>query len=196
MLIEAIFYPLAGFFMKISDDAQDVKKNTVVAVLAGLICVLALGYLSVTSSDASTIFIGILVGTLLAGKVDRLAHVITLIIFLSILSIFGIPSMGIVALLICTAAAYLDEMGNDALWLRGKRKLNLFFKYRLALKFAVLFLAMGGLIQYLYPEFVEVIFFQPETFVYFLLFDLAYEVAGLYFNTIYEGLNGKLRIFG
>ena len=100
------------------------------------------------------------------------------------------------ALLICTAAAYLDEMGNDALWLRGKRKFNLFFKYRLALKFAVLFLAMGGLIQYFYPEFVMVIFFQPETFVYFLLFDLAYEVAGLYFNTIYEGLNGKLRIFG
>lgn len=196
MSIEAIFYPLAGFFMKISDDAQDVKKNTVLAVLAGLICVLALGYLSVTSSDAATIFIGILVGTLLAGKVDRLAHVITLIIFLSIVAIFGIPSMGIVALLICTAAAYLDEMGNDALWLRGKRKFNLFFKYRLALKFAVLFLAMGGLIQYLYPEFVKVTFFQPETFVYFLLFDLAYEVAGLYFNTIYEGLNGKLRIFG
>ena len=28
------------------------------------------------------------------------------------------------------------------------------------------------------------------------LFDLAYEVAGLFFNTIYEGLNRKFRIFG
>jgi hypothetical protein len=196
MLIEAIFYPLAGFFMKISDDAQDEKKNTVLAVLAGLICVLAIGYLSVTSSDAATIFIAILVGTLLAGKVDRIAHVITLIIFLSILAIFGIPSVGLMALLICTAAAYLDEMGNDASWLRGKRKLNLFFKYRLALKLAVLFLAMGGLIHYMYPEFSDIIFFQPETFIYFLLFDLSYELAGLFFNTIYEGLNRKFRILG
>ena len=194
MLIEAIFYPLAGFFMKISDDAQDEKKNTGLAVFTGLICVLAIGYLSVTSSDAATIFIGILVGTLLAGKVDRVAHVITLIIFLSILVIFGIPSVGIAALVICIAAAYLDEMGNDASWLREKRKLNLFFKYRFALKLAVLFLAMGGLLHYLNPKFAGIIFFQPETFIYFLLFDLAYEVAGLIFNTIYEGLNGKFRI--
>ena len=196
MLIEAIFYPLAGFFMKISDDAQDVKKNTVLAVIAGLICVLALGYLSVTSSDAATIFIGILVGTILSGKVDRLAHVITLIIFLSILAIFGIPSMGIVALLICISAAYLDELGNDASWFSGKRKLDLFFKYRLALKLAVLFLALGGLIQHSYAVFPEIIFFQPETIVYFLLFDLAYEVAGLFFNTIYEGLDRRFRILG
>jgi hypothetical protein len=104
--------------------------------------------------------------------------------------------LGIAALLICTAAAYVDEIGNDASWLSGKRKLNLFFRYRLALKLAVLFLAIGGLIQYIYPKFSGIIFFQPETFIYFLLFDLAYEVAGLLFNTIYEGLNGKFRIFG
>ncbi len=196
MLIEAIFYPLAGFFMKLSDDAQDEKKNTALALGAGFICVLAIGYLSVTSSDAATIFIAILVGTLLAGKVDRLAHVITLIIFLSILAIFGIPSLGIVALLICISAAYIDEFGNDASWLSGKKKLNLFFKYRLALKLAVLFLALGGLIQHYYQVFPEIIFFQPETFIYFLLFDLAYEAAGLFFNTIYERLNRKFRIFG
>jgi hypothetical protein len=194
MLIEAIFYPLAGFFMKISDDAQDEKKNTTLAVLAGLICVLAIGYLAVTSSDAATIFIGILMGNLLAGKVDRLAHAITLILFLLILAIFGIPSLGIMALLICTAAAYLDEIGNDAVWLNGKRKLNLFFKYRLALKLAVLLLVIGGLIQNFYPEIQKFVFFQPETFIYFLLFDLAYELAGLVFNTLYEGLNRKFRI--
>lgn len=196
MLVEAIFYPLAGFFMKFSDDAQDEKKNTALAVLTGLICVLVIGYLSVTSSDAATIFIGILVGTLLAGKVDRLAHVVTLIIFLSILAIFGIPSIGIVALLICISAAYLDELGNDASWLSGKRKLNLFFKHRLALKLAVLFLAGGGLIQQFYTVFPEIIFFQAETIIYFLLFDLAYEVAGLFFNIIYEGLDRKYRILG
>ncbi|HNS25737.1 MAG: hypothetical protein QM405_07695 [Euryarchaeota archaeon] len=196
MLIEAIFYPLAGFFMKISDDALDEKKNMGLAVFSGLICVLAIGYLSVNSSDAATIFIGIMVGTFLSGKVDRLAHIITLIIFLSILVIFGIPPLGIIALLICTIAAYLDEMGNDSSWLKSKKKLNIFFKYRLALKLAVLFLAMGGLIQYLHPEYSGIILFQPETFIYFLLFDLAYEVAGLLFNTIYEGLNGKFGIFG
>jgi hypothetical protein len=182
MIIEAILYPLAGFFMKISDDAQDEKKNTVLAVFAGFICVLAIGYLSVSSSDAATIFIGILVGTLLAGKVDRLAHIVTLIIFISILAIFGVPSVGIVALLICTAASYLDEIGNDASWLKGKRKLNIFFKYRLALKLAVFSLAMGGLVNYIYPEFLGIIFLQPITFIYFLLFDLAYEVAGLFFK--------------
>ncbi|MEN6328766.1 MAG: hypothetical protein ABFC91_00555 [Methanobacteriaceae archaeon] len=182
--------------MKISDDAQDEKKNTVLAILAGLTCVLAIGYLSVISSDAATIFIGILVGTFLAGKVDRLAHIITVIIFLSILAIFGVPPVGIGALLICIGAAFIDEIGNDAPQIMGKRKLNLFFKYRLALKFAVLFLSIGGLIQSLYLKFSEIILFQPETFIYFLLFDLAYELAGILFNTIYEGLNRKFRIFG
>lgn len=195
MLFEVLLYPLAGFFMKISDDAQDEKNNNIVGAVTGLISVMALGYLAVTSSDAATIFLGILLGTLLAGKVDNWGHIITLIIFLVILTICGIPELGIVTLALCLAAAYWDEVGNENDWLVGKRKLTLFFKYRFVLKLTVLFLALGGLIQKFYPGVLipGVMFFQPETFIYFLLFDLAYELAGLIFNALYDGLNRNIR---
>ncbi|HMK54451.1 MAG TPA: hypothetical protein VK444_06690 [Methanobacteriaceae archaeon] len=198
MIAELILYPLAGFFMKISDDAQDEKNNTILGAITGIICVLAIGYLVVTSSDAATIFIAILIGTLLAGKIDHWGHIITLIIGLGILAIFGLPPLGILTLAICIAATYLDEFGNDAPWLDGEKKLTTFFRYRFVLKITVFALALGGLIQIFYPGFTipGLRFFQPATFIYFLLFDLAYELAGLTFNTLYDGINRNIRRLG
>ncbi len=45
--------------MKLSDDAYDKKKNIVLAILAGILCGLLIGYLAVTSADAACIFIAI-----------------------------------------------------------------------------------------------------------------------------------------
>jgi hypothetical protein len=192
MLIEFFLYPLSGFFMKISDDAQDFKNDRILGIIAGIICVLAIGYLVVTSADAATIFIAILVGTILAGKVDRLGHIITLILFIIIMALFGIPQIGFISLAICVLAAYLDEVGNDAPWTTGRKKINLFFRYRFALKIIVLFLSVCGLFHYMLPVVPGLNYFQPETFILFILFDLAYEIAGLYFDTIYDRFQSLL----
>jgi len=191
MILEAILYASSGFFMKFSDDALDMENNTLLGVVSGLICVAGIGYLSVNFPDAATIFLAILIGTLFSGKVDKLGHIVTLVIFLAILAIFGLPSIGLGALIICTLAAWVDEVGNDHESLKGKKIVETFFNYRFTMKIAVLVLALLGIF---YP--LQLQGFHPLTFIYFLLFDLAYEMAGLKFNRIYDGIKGIYRVIG
>jgi hypothetical protein len=197
MFSEALIYFFSGFLMKISDDSQDLKNNTLLGVVSGVLSVACIGYLAVTYSDATTIFLAILLGTLLSGKVDQLGHLATLLVFLVILAIFGIPTIGIMTLAICIIAVWLDEMGNDSKILKkkkfkGKKPIEFFLQYRPALKITVFLLAfLGGLpISYSGLDF-----FQPITFIYFMLFDLAYEIAGSRFDSIYDGLKGIFRVF-
>ncbi|AUB58504.1 hypothetical protein BK008_09400 [Methanobacterium sp. MZ-A1] len=191
MILEAILYASSGFFMKFSDDALDMENNTIMGVISGLICVAGIGYLSVNFPDAATIFLAILMGTLFSGKVDKLGHIVTLVIFLAILVIFGLPSIGLGALIICTLAAWVDEVGNDRESLKGKKIVETFFNYRFTMKIVVLALALLGAF---YP--VQFQGFQPVTFIYFILFDLSYELAGLKFNRIYDGIKGIYGVIG
>jgi hypothetical protein len=195
MNFEPLLYAFSGFFMKLSDDAYDKKKNIFLAIIAGILCGLFIGYLAVTSADAACIFIAILIGTMLSLKIDSLNHIAALILFVLIIVYIGIPTIGIITLLICSIAAFLDEIGNDNRFIKNKM-LKLFFEYRFTLKIAVLMFALLGLLQSSYPalQIPGVQYFLLTTFVYFLLFDLFYELAGLKFDTIYDGLNSFLRI--
>jgi hypothetical protein len=197
MFLEALIYFLSGFLMKISDDFYDLKKDTLLAVGGGMISMACIGYLAVTYSDATTIFLAILLGTLLSGKVDQLGHLAALLGFLGILAIFGIPIIGIMSLAICTFAAWLDEMSNGSKILKkkefkGKKTIEFSLQYRPFLKIAVFLLAFLGVLPIFYSGMA---FFQPITFIYFMLFDLAYEIAGSRFDSIYDGLQGIFRVF-
>ena len=198
MNIEPILYALSGFFMKLSDDAYDRKKNISLAIFAGILCGVFVGYLAVTSADAACIFIAIVVGTLLSLKVDSLNHVAALVLFILIVVYIGIPSIGIVTLIICSIAAFIDEVGNDNLWVKNRGKVTeLFFEYRFSLKITVLLFAVLGLLQTLFPllKIPGIQYFLFQTFLYFILFDLFYEIAGLKFDVIYNGLNSFFRVF-
>ena len=198
MNIEPILYALSGFFMKLSDDAYDRKKNISIAIFAGMLCGVFVGYLAVTSADAACIFIAIVVGTLLSLKVDSLNHVAALVLFILIVVYIGIPSIGIVTLIICSIAAFIDEVGNDNLWVKNRGKVTeLFFEYRFSLKITVLLFAVLGLLQTLFPflKIPGIQYFLFQTFLYFILFDLFYEIAGLKFDVIYNGLNSFFRVF-
>ena len=184
--------------MKLSDDAYDRKKNIYLAIFAGILCGISIAYLAVTSSDAACIFIAILIGTVLSLKVDSLNHIAALILFFLIIVYIGIPSISIVTLIICTLAAFIDEIGNDSMGIKKfGNKVVMFFEYRFALKLTVLFFAILGLLQPLFPVLTVpgVQYFQFQTFILFLLFDLSYEIAGLKFDTIYNGFNNLFRIF-
>lgn len=106
----------------------------------------------------------------------------------------GIPSIGIITLTLCTMAAWLDEVGNDRKSFKKIKILEPFFKYRCALKIMVLILCLLGGLQ-LTNTVTGLYFFQPITFIYFILFDLFYELAGLKFDSIYDGLQGIGRVF-
>jgi hypothetical protein len=189
MFLEAALYALSGFFMKFSDDAMDKKNNTVLGVISGILCVAGIGYLAVHYSDAATIFLAILLGTLLSAKVDKIGHLATLLIFMAILFIWGLPTIGLITLAMCTVAAWLDEVGNDRESLKGIKIVETFFNYRCALKIVILIFSILGGLQMIYSiQLPGLNFFQPITFIYFMLFDLAYELAGLKFDGIYNWL--------
>ncbi|HML05362.1 MAG TPA: hypothetical protein VK426_06285 [Methanobacterium sp.] len=175
--------------MKISDDMHDKKNNKLLGMLAGVLCGVFLGYLVTISLDAAYIFFGVFLGTFLAKKINCINHVITAVIFISIAFLLGFPAIGIGTLLICTIAAYFDEIGNDNQRIYKKSKyLEMFFEYRFALKTVILVLAIFGIINSFYPAFqiYGVHFMAIQTLILFLTFELAYEFAGLKFDAIYD----------
>ena len=133
----------------------------------------------VTKEVYSSLFIGILIGNLLALKVDGIHHIITLVLFVLISLVMGIPELSAVILLICIFSALLDEVGHELISnLTENKFLNYFFEYRCAMKVAIFLLAVCGVFN---------IFF----FVLFILFEFAYLVAG---SISENGLFKKSRI--
>lgn len=183
--------------MKLSDDFHDKKNHKLLGIVAAIICGLCIGYLAVNSADAACIFLAILIGTLAAWKVDCLNHLISLLIFLGIIILGGLPYIGLTTLFICAAAAFLDEIGNDNQQITSNRNLNTFFKYRFTLKIVVFIFAFLGLFPKIVTlgQILKIQYFSLETFIYFLLFEISYELVGSNFNTIYNRFHSLFRIF-
>ena len=81
------------FFLKLSDDACDIGDDKSLAIALGILCAITSAFATVSSASAACIFIGILIGNLLALKVDGFHHIITLILFVLISLIMGIPEL-------------------------------------------------------------------------------------------------------
>ena len=172
-IILAILFLLSGFFMKYSDDLFDVRHDIKLASIIGILCGVASAFATIYDVGAAYIFIAILIGNLLALKVDGVHHIITLIVFVLICIIFGIPELSIVILLICILSALSDEVGHELISkVTDNKFLNLFFEYRFVMKVVILLLAISGI-------------FNIWIFVCFILFEIAYEFAGI----IFENLN-------
>lgn len=168
-----ILFALSGFFMKLSDDAYDIGANKNFALASGLICAIVSLIATISSADAACIFIGILIGNLLAFKVDGLHHIATLVVFIVLALILGIPSFNIVILVLCILSALVDEVGHELISKKTSNKfLNLFFEYRFTMKVVIFLLAICGL-------------FSFWIFICFLLFEIAYEFAGFCYKRIY-----------
>ena len=168
----ALLFILSGFFMKYSDDLYDVNHNLAFASVFGVFCGIASALAAVYSIEAAYIFIAILIGNLIAFKVDGLHHIITLIIFIFIFLVGGIPDLNLVVLLICILAAFSDEVGHELISKVTQNKvLNLFFEYRFVMKIVILLLAVCGV-------------FNILIFVCFILFEISYVTAGILFESL------------
>ena len=169
-IILAFLFILSGFFMKYSDDLYDVNHNLIFSTFFGVLCAIASVTATLYNIDAAYIFISILLGNLLALKVDGIHHIITLIVFLVVLLVVGIPNLGLVILLICILAILGDEVGHELIPNKTENRfLNFFFEYRFVMKIVVLLLAVCGV-------------FNIWAFVCFILFELSYVGAGILFE--------------
>ena len=158
--------------MKYSDDLFDVNQDLVMASGIGVLCGLASAFATISDVGAAYIFISILIGNLLALKVDGLHHIITLLVFIVICLIAGIPEMSLAVLLICILGALADEVGHELIsTVTDNKFLNLFFEYRFVLKIVLLLLAICGA-------------FDIMVFVYFMLFEIAYLIGGICFERL------------
>ena len=163
---------MSGFFMKYSDDLFDEKQDLKFATILGVLCALTSAAATVYSVGAAYIFIAILIGNLIVLKVDGIHHIVTLLLFLAIVLICGIPDLNIMVLLVCILAAVSDEVGHEMISkLTQNRFLNLFFEYRFVMKVVILALAVYGV-------------FDIWLFVCFICFELAYVFAGMVFEKL------------
>jgi len=171
-MIELLF-PVSGFLMKVADDAEDELGRPLTGMVAGALCGLSSGVLSTADTAAACIFLGIFAGTLLSCKIDCPSHVLAAAVFIMVLLLGGLPSLSIPALVACTAAAYVDEYGNDNQRVYEKGPFfRLFFDYRFSLKAVIVILAVISLLG------ISDTAFGPSTVLFFILFELAYEIAG------------------
>ncbi len=158
--------------MKYSDDLFDDKQDLKFASIFGVLCAIASAFATVYSSEAAYIFIAILLGNLMALKVDGIHHIITLLLFVLICLVLGIPELSYVVLLICILAALGDEVGHELISnFTDNKFLNLFFEYRFVMKVVILILAICGV-------------FSIWIFLCFISFEIAYETAGIIFEKL------------
>ncbi len=159
--------------MKFSDDLFDANNNLIFASVFGVLCAIASGLATLYNIEAAYIFISILIGNVIALKVDGIHHLLTVIVFLCMLLIGGIPNLNWVILLICILAACLDEIGHELISKFTQNKfLNLFFEYRFVMKVVIFLLAVCGV-------------FNFWIFIIFLIFEISYVFAG----DVFESLN-------
>jgi hypothetical protein len=80
--------------------------------------------------------------------------------------------LNIIVLLICIIAALSDEVGHETISkVTGNGFANLFFEYRFVMKIVVFLLAIFGA-------------FDVVVFICFILFEVAYEIAGIVFEKL------------
>ena len=138
--------------MKLSDDEYDEKSNKAIAILLGIVCGLFTAYACSIDLDAACIFIAILIGNILALKVDGIHHIATMASFIIAFLFLGLQSftyLSIITIIICMIGAIFD--------------------YRFALKVVILLLVLIGLLNI-------------WSFIYFLCFEIAYEIARVLFE--------------
>ena len=162
-----ILYSLLGAGIKFIDSAYDEhtfskKLALLIAPLLGLLWV----YTMIINPISATILLAILIGVIFKGKIDNYAHLSGVIIIFPILFYVGIEIM-IIPFLFLSAAAFLDEVGNDYITTSSQQKNNhrfykifikYFFDHRWLMKSSILFLSFLGVIPLMF--FVAMVFFD------------------------------------
>ena len=160
-------YAILGAGIKYVDDAFDKKvfnRSMAIAVTPFLSIIGA--YSMITDPVSATILLAVLCGVLLKGKIDNIAFALGFVIVI-IIALYAGAQFLVLPLVILTAAAILDEVGNDYIdskkdKLNMKNPVHVFEKYflghRWIMKTAILYLAVLNLVPILF--FLAMILFD------------------------------------
>lgn len=144
-------YTLLGAGLKYIDAAFDertlsIRNAIIISPLIGALWIFTM----IVDEPSSVLLSSIILGVLLRGKIDNIAHSIGLFIIVFVALVVGLK-VNFLLLLFLTACAYMDEVGNDIIdEMRKKDRfrdifLRYFFGRRWLLKVAVLYLALLNL---------------------------------------------------
>lgn len=173
MLLFLAVYPILGAGIKYIDDAFDEKtfSKTLAFIITPLLSILGAYAMSVDPISA-TILLAVLAGVFIKGKIDNIAFIGGLLLCLLIFIGLGIQFL-ILPMILLSAAAVLDEVGNDAI----DKKKECFKKGNPLHKFIIYFFGhrwiMKTVILYLVVINIVPIYF----FFAMILFDYAYLIV-------------------
>ncbi len=179
MLSLPIYYTLyliAGMALKLGDDLLDDLNRPKLAWFPLLVAGTSFGILMTQTEWDLALFLAIIVGVLVSGKVNRPQFFVGFIVIGVILWVCGpayIPvplEWGAVFLALIIASA-IDEFGNDRFESSQNEVMSVFFKYRFSLKLVALII---GCIRW---GFIQ-------TMIGLWIFDLSYEVMGRLVRTV------------
>ncbi len=166
MLFVLASYPVLGAGLKYIDEAFDENRfsKKLAYILAPLLGIFW-AYCMVVSPVSASILLAIVLGVLLKGKIDNLAHLAGLGVIFAIIFIAGVQLLYI-PLAIFTIAALLDEIGNDYVDKKGyllsknifKKIAGHYFDQRWMTKVAILAVALIGMVPIYF--FIAMLFFD------------------------------------
>lgn len=162
LTISILLCPLAGATLKLADMISETKDNTILGFLVSSMSGILIGSLMTFDRFTSAVFSGIVVGVLLAGKVDRPCLGFGLIVTSLTAWLIGPKTPVLVPLLITSLASFADEIGHDK-YSQENSAIGKFLRYRCILKLTVLLSGLLGTIPL-------------HSLGMFFLFDLAYDL--------------------
>ncbi len=150
-----ISFLVLGAGIKYIDAAYDEKTfSKKLALAAAPILGILWAYTMIINPVAATILLAVVLGVVIKGKIDNLAHLSGVLVIVPVIFIAGVDLMWL-PLVFLAAAALLDEVGND--FMDDKKGVldennkfvrfaNSFFDHRWMMKVAILSLVFVGLI--------------------------------------------------
>ncbi len=162
-------YAVSGGLLAWIDRLEDegLKRHETEPIVLAIINSLLMGYLIVADFPSAIIFSAILLGVLIAGKIDNLPFILGALVLSGALLYRALTSNFLDFALLPAAlafAAFVDEFGNDKLRKIPSSLMRWFFLHRFTLKIGLFMVTFLGVIT-------------AWHFVAFLAFDLAYELV-------------------
>ena len=142
----------------------------------------SMAYLALTEGPVIGMVIGTVIGLLITGKIDHLAYIASIVLFIilvffaSVSQMINIEITTFYIIPVAAVGSFLDEFGHEH-WKSNKKSITFVFKHRFFLKTFAFFGVILG-------------FAQPIHFIGFLCFDIFYDLidtAGKY-----DAINKKL----
>ena len=186
-LLLFLLFPILGAGIKYVDGAFDeqVFNKNLAIIIAPLLGILW-AFTMILHPMAATILLAVILGILIKGKIDNIAHGIGLlsifIFYILLYIIFDGTVIYFIPLVFLSSAGVLDEIGNDVIGYNSEFSRNHSFGYQ----FLKYFFGRRHFMKVALIYLFVVAGFPLYFFVAFLFFDEAYMMVSLYSHSKLE----------